>query len=94
MELSRHYKDTPYDTLESAVQWIEYVMRQNGTLFLRDGLYNMPWYQRYDWDIIGLLAVAVFVASLVSLYALFRAFVCGYRIYNELHCRNAKSKMQ
>jgi len=69
-QLSKLFKDAPYDTLQNAVRWIEYVIRQNGTPFLRNSLCDEPWYQRYDWDIIGFLAIVLFIASLISIWAL------------------------
>jgi len=68
--LSKLYKDAPYDTLQNAVRWIEYVIRQNGTTFLRNSLCDEPWYQRYDWDIIGFLAIILFIASLIFIWTL------------------------
>jgi len=72
-QLSKLFKDAPYDSLQHAVQWIEYVIRvhnKNGTVFLRNSLCDEPWYQRYDWDIIGFLAIVLFIASLISMWAL------------------------
>jgi len=98
MELSRRYKDVPYDSIENTVKWVEYVMRQNGTPFLRDSLCDKPWYQRYDWDIIGFLAVMAFVIFLISMYALFwlLCFLCNYYkiLCNKSEYCKIKSKIQ
>ncbi|KAG5335648.1 UD2B1 glucuronosyltransferase, partial [Acromyrmex heyeri] len=67
---SKIFRDSPYDSLQNAVRWIEYVIRQNGTPFLRNDLCDDPWYQRYDWDIIGFLAILLFIVFLISLWAL------------------------
>ncbi|XP_018359613.1 PREDICTED: UDP-glucuronosyltransferase 2B23-like [Trachymyrmex cornetzi] len=67
---SKIYRDSPYDSLQNAVRWIEYVIRQNGTPFLRNNLCDDPWYQRYDWDIIGFLAILLFIVFLISMWVL------------------------
>lgn len=95
--LYKLYKDTPQENLENAVWWIEYVMRHNGTSLLRNSLCDEPWYQRYDWDIIGFLAIAAFTAFLILLRALFQIlrFIHGRRIfYRIFHRCYTKSKMQ
>jgi len=72
-QLSELFKDTPYDSLQNAVRWIEYIIRvhnTNGTSFFRNSLCDEPWYQRYDWDIIGFLAIILFIASLISMWTL------------------------
>jgi len=94
MELSRRYKDTPYDSIDNAVKWVEYVMRQNGTPFLRDSLCDKPWYQQYDWDIIGFLAVMAFVIFLISLYALFRLLCFLHCYYHTLYDNSRYCKIK
>ncbi|KAM0724858.1 UDP-glycosyltransferase UGT5 [Formica fusca] len=70
--LSQLYNDGPYDSLQNTIRWIEYVIRQNGTPFLRNNLCYDTWYQRYDWDIIGFLAIIIFIASLFVLWVLYQ----------------------
>ncbi|KYQ49852.1 Ecdysteroid UDP-glucosyltransferase [Trachymyrmex zeteki] len=70
------FKDAPYDSLQNAVRWIEYVLRQNGTPFLRNNLCDDPWYQRYDWDIIGFLAIVLFIVFLISIWVLLLILRC------------------
>lgn len=82
-KLSKLYKDSPYDSLQNAVQWIEYVIRQNGTPFLRNSLCDEPWYQRYDWDIIGFLAIILFITSLFSMWILLQIFRFHLRILSK-----------
>lgn len=68
--VSELYKDVPYDSLQNAIRWIEYVIRHNGTPFLRNSLCDETWYRRYDWDIIGFFAILIFIASLLILWTL------------------------
>ncbi|XP_012218758.2 UDP-glycosyltransferase UGT5 [Linepithema humile] len=97
--LSRIYRDAPYDTLQNAVRWIEFVIRRNGTPFLRNNVCDLPWYQRYDWDIIGFLSIAAFIASVISLWVLFQLlrFYAGMSLYSRVGSSNnsyTKSKTQ
>ncbi|KAG5309857.1 UDB15 glucuronosyltransferase, partial [Acromyrmex insinuator] len=83
---SKIFRDSPYDSLQNAVRWIEYVIRQNGTPFLQNDLYNDPWYQRYDWDIIGFLAIVLFIVFLISLWVLFLILQFHLRIISHSLC--------
>ncbi|XP_011863824.1 PREDICTED: UDP-glucuronosyltransferase 2C1-like [Vollenhovia emeryi] len=83
VQLSKLYKDSPYDSLQHVVQWIEYVMRQNGTHFLRNNLGDEPWYRRYDWDIIAFLAIVLFITSLLSTWILLKIFRFHLRILSS-----------
>lgn len=77
--LSKLSRDIPYDTLKNAAWWVEYVMRHNGAPSLRNNICDDPWYQRYDWDVIGFLAVAAFTVFLISLCTLFHILRFIYR---------------
>ncbi|KAL6435773.1 hypothetical protein ACFW04_005573 [Cataglyphis niger] len=81
--LSQLYNDGPYDSLQNTIRWIEYVIRQNGTPFLRDNICNEMWYQRYDWDIIGFLAIVIFIASLLVLWMLYQILRFHLRILSS-----------
>ncbi|XP_014482331.1 PREDICTED: UDP-glucuronosyltransferase 2B18-like [Dinoponera quadriceps] len=97
-EVSKLYKDIPYDTLQNVVWWIEYTMRHNGVTWLQDRICDKPWYQRYDWDIIGFLAIVAFTTFFIFLYTLFQIlhFICErYRIlYDDTKYYHTKSKTQ
>lgn len=81
--LSQLYNDGPYDSLQNAIRWIEYVIRQNGTPFLRDNISSEMWYKRYDWDIIGFLAIVIFVSSLLVLWMLYQILRFHLRILSR-----------
>ncbi|XP_068997915.1 UDP-glucuronosyltransferase 2B20-like [Embiotoca jacksoni] len=57
LKLSRLHHDKPMKPLESAVFWVEYVMRHKGAAHLRTESYKLPWYAYYGLDV-----MAVFVA--------------------------------
>lgn len=61
LEVSRRFKDRMVSPLESAVYWIEYVLRHNGADFLRSPRRNLHWYQIYFVDFFALVLLLLFV---------------------------------
>ncbi|XP_076766939.1 uncharacterized protein LOC143433487 [Xylocopa sonorina] len=57
-------KDVPQNMVKNVAWWTEYVIRTKGAPHLRSNLAWLPWYQRYDTDIIVFLTI---VALLVLL---------------------------
>nr|XP_033333680.1 UDP-glucuronosyltransferase-like [Megalopta genalis] len=59
--------DTPYNTSEYLTWWVEYVIRNKGTPYLRSNLAHQPWYQRCDMDIVVFLTiVSVLIISTIT----------------------------
>ncbi|KAL1266616.1 hypothetical protein QQF64_002291 [Cirrhinus molitorella] len=67
--LSSLHRDQPVRPLDSAVFWIEYVMRNKGATHLRSEFYKMPWYSYHSVDVLLVLitVVAVFVFCTVAM---------------------------
>lgn len=55
IKLNRTLYDLPMNGLETALWWIEYVIRRNGTLEIKNSLVTIPLYQYYFLDVIGVL---------------------------------------
>ena len=54
--------DRPVPPLESALYWIEYVIRHKGAPHLRSAAQDLAWYQLYLIDVLGfILVVAISV---------------------------------
>ncbi|KAF5302524.1 hypothetical protein FQR65_LT00896 [Abscondita terminalis] len=51
--------DQPMTGLENAIWWIEYVIRHNGTKHLRSPILDIPFYQYYLLDVIGVFVVVL-----------------------------------
>lgn len=68
-KLSILFKDRPTPILDTALYWIEYVIRHKGAPHLRTVSVNLPWYQYFLLDIIGTLTI-IFVFITFSLYKL------------------------
>ncbi|KAI9546170.1 hypothetical protein NQZ68_029405 [Dissostichus eleginoides] len=57
--LSRLHRDQPMKPLDTALFWIEFVMRHKGAAHLRTESYRLPWYSYHSVDVILFLAGAV-----------------------------------
>jgi len=72
--LSELSKDQPYDSLDNAIWWVEYVMRHKGISHLRFSESDKPWYQRYDTDVIAFLSVVLFTLACVTVSVILQIF--------------------
>nr|XP_046252999.1 UDP-glucuronosyltransferase 2C1-like [Scatophagus argus] len=64
-KLSELHRDKPLKPIDSAIFWVEYVMRHKGAAHLRTESYKLPWYAYHCLD-----AMAVFVALAFLIIAL------------------------
>ncbi|XP_075209717.1 UDP-glucuronosyltransferase 2A1 [Chanos chanos] len=64
--LSRLHHDTPLKPMDSAVFWVEFVMRHKGAAHLRTESYKMPWYAYFNVDVIAVLLC--FITAVFSLF--------------------------
>lgn len=60
-------QDRPLSPIDTAVYWIEYVIRHKGAPHLRSAAQDLAWYQLYLWDVIGF----IFIVSSLSVYISF-----------------------
>lgn len=51
LKLSQLHRESPITPLESAIFWIEYVIRHQGAPHLRTEAYGMSWYAYYSLDV-------------------------------------------
>lgn len=81
-------KDKPYDSLENAIWWIEFVMRHNGAPHLHFNGVDAAWYQQFDLDIIVFLSITLFLVlcALLAIVGWGLKFLYNYYdINNRLH---------
>lgn len=84
--LSALHRDKPMHPLDTAVYWIEFVMRHKGAAHLRTESYKMPWYSYYSIDVfVFLLAILL---TLTAAMVGFMQFICLKL------CRKRKSKQE
>lgn len=84
--LSALHRDKPEPPLETALFWIEYVMRHRGASHLRTESFKMPWYSFHSVDVLCFL-IAVWLMLAAITVGLIR-FLC-LRL-----CRKGKSKQE
>lgn len=65
IKLNSTLYDLPMKGLETAVWWIEYVIRRNGTLEIKSSIVTIPLYQYYFLDILAVLLTVLAVAIYV-----------------------------
>lgn len=68
-KVSFKFKDRLSTPLETAIFWIEYVIRHNGAPELRTVGADLPWYQYFLVDVISIIVASV-IAVFVVLYYL------------------------
>lgn len=56
---SRLFHDRPLKPLDTAIYWIEYIIRHKGADHLKVAGRNLPWYQFYMIDVISVLLLSV-----------------------------------
>ncbi|KAM6964269.1 UDP-glucuronosyltransferase 2C1-like [Tautogolabrus adspersus] len=84
--LSSLHRDTPMHPLETAIYWIEFVIRHKGASHLRTESYRLPWYVYHSLDVMGFLVafLLIFTAAVVGTIR----FLC-FRL-----CRSRKPKQE
>ena len=83
-------KDKPYDSLENAIWWMEFVMRHNGAPHLRFNGADTAWYQQFDLDVIVFLAITSFLV----LCALLAIVGWGLKLSYEYYDMNNRIRNQ
>ncbi|XP_015585075.1 UDP-glucuronosyltransferase 1-3, partial [Cephus cinctus] len=71
VKLKALVRENPYDPMEYAIWWIEYVIRHKGAPHLRSSTIDEPWYQRTDMDVVAFLAIAIFIVVITVLRLLY-----------------------
>lgn len=84
--LSDLHRDKPMHPLETAVFWIEFVMRHKGAPHLRTESYKMPKYAYYSVDVIGFL-LAILLLLTAAVVGSIRFLCCRL-------CRRRKPKQE
>ncbi|XP_056905699.1 UDP-glucuronosyltransferase 1-2-like [Takifugu flavidus] len=75
--LSALHRDKPMHPLDTALFWIEFVMRHKGASHLRSESYRMPWYSYHSVDVGGFALAVAFMMTLFVVGSL--KFLCFSR---------------
>uniref|UniRef100_A0A3Q2G263 UDP-glucuronosyltransferase n=1 Tax=Cyprinodon variegatus TaxID=28743 RepID=A0A3Q2G263_CYPVA len=80
--LSRLHRDPPMKPIETAIFWMEFVMRHKGAAHLKAQSYRMPWYIYHSVDVVLFLSAAVLLmltATVMFIRCLWKA-VCRRKV--------------
>ncbi|XP_051280047.1 UDP-glucuronosyltransferase 2B20-like [Dicentrarchus labrax] len=86
LKLSQLHHDKPIKPIDSAIFWIEYVMRYKGAAHLHTESYKLPWYAYHSLDV-----MAVFVVFGLLIIALV-CFSCRCLIGRLIRMKKSTSK--
>ncbi|KAF0039082.1 hypothetical protein F2P81_009566 [Scophthalmus maximus] len=81
--LSELHRDRPMSPMDTAIFWIEYVIRNKGAAHLQPASFSLPWYSYFCLD------VAVLIMALVGALVWASVLVC-----RVLCCRRFRSKIK
>lgn len=84
--MSSIFQDRPMSALDTAVYWVEYVIRHNGAHHLRSSAVDLTWYQYYLLDLIA------FILSIILLFSCVCYFI-GKRIIKIIRNLFTKQKI-
>ncbi|XP_044039129.1 UDP glucuronosyltransferase 5 family, polypeptide G1 [Siniperca chuatsi] len=81
--LSQLHHDQPMSPMDTAIFWIEYVIRNKGAAHLQSTGFSLPWYSYFCLD------VAVLIMALIAGFVWASVIVCRF-----LCCRRSRRKMK
>ncbi|XP_069374564.1 UDP glucuronosyltransferase 5 family, polypeptide G1 [Paralichthys olivaceus] len=81
--LSRLHHDRPVSPMDTAIFWIEYVIRNKGASHLQPAAFSLPWYSYFCLD------VAVFIMAVLGALVWVSVLVC-----RVLCCRRFRRKIK
>uniref|UniRef100_W5LUX4 UDP-glucuronosyltransferase n=1 Tax=Astyanax mexicanus TaxID=7994 RepID=W5LUX4_ASTMX len=85
-KMSQLHHDTPLKPMDTAIFWLEYIIRHKGAAHLRTKSYKLSWYEYHNVDVLALLLGVVMALCLLS-YMTCRALI-------KLLLKKAKVKQQ
>lgn len=83
MRLSSISKDKPMSSVDTAIWWVEYVIRHKGAPHLRPASIDLTWYQYFMIDILVIL-LSVLLIFLYLFYFIFVNVIRTIRSDNKL----------
>lgn len=87
-KLSQLHHDKPMKPIDSAIFWVEYVMRHRGAAHLRTESYKLPWYVYHSLDVMAVLVAC----GLLIIASVWISCQCLIRRLGRMKKSTAKSK--
>nr|XP_018904599.1 PREDICTED: UDP-glucuronosyltransferase 2B15-like [Bemisia tabaci]XP_018904600.1 PREDICTED: UDP-glucuronosyltransferase 2B15-like [Bemisia tabaci] len=73
--VSDRFKDRPMSPMDTAIYWVEYVVRHKGASYLKSQAVNLPWYKLYLLDVI-LFIVCLILATYKTVKLIIKSTLC------------------
>lgn len=67
------FKDRPQHPLDTAVFWVEYVLRTNGAKHMRSQAVHLNWFESNSLDVLAIFAILIYFTSLLTKCILLKA---------------------
>ncbi|GAB0095399.1 hypothetical protein DMENIID0001_107800 [Sergentomyia squamirostris] len=67
-QISKLYRDRPLDALQTAIFWIEYVIRHKGAPHLQNYAIQLNFFERNSLDILAFIALVIFIVIKVTIF--------------------------
>lgn len=68
-KMSQIFRDRPIKPLDSAIYWIEYVIRYDGAKHMQSPAVHLNVFQKSSLDVILVLIIALYICVKISIYA-------------------------
>lgn len=81
-EISARFKDRPMPALDTAMYWIEYVIRNNGADFIKNPAQELSWFANNMLDVYAFLLL-VFIVSAYFVFIILRVFLGLFKTSND-----------
>ncbi|XP_065368755.1 UDP-glucosyltransferase 2-like [Calliphora vicina] len=84
-QLSKRYRDQPQTPLDTAIYWIEYVLRHEGAPHMRNAGVDLNYFQQNNIDVVAILAggFLLFIIVLVIFIGFVVKLLCGKKRTNK-----------
>lgn len=90
-DVSRRFKDKPHTPMDTAVYWIEYVIRNSGAPHMRSPILDLNWYEYLLIDVTAILITGAILVGITVYFLL--AIVCKLLLFRKSH-RKHKNKYE
>ncbi|CAH2096275.1 unnamed protein product [Euphydryas editha] len=87
-EISRRFKDRPMSALDTAMFWIEYVIRNKGAEYMKNPARNMSWFAYSMIDVYAAILLALIIVSII-LVSIFK-YLLFLLSSNKVEIKNKK----
>lgn len=81
--MSSIFHDRPMSALDTAVYWVEYVIRNKGAQYLRSAAVDLTWYQYYLLDVIAFLIIILLFLICICYFITMRIMRLMFNLFTK-----------